>query len=301
MNAATIHEYQSLIRFRAEDGFLVIGLLVTKENHRVQEIAEVPILLQVHGSLGHFLARGTPRLLPHALLDRGFSSFSINTRLASAGQITGQGIFDNTIKDLDAAVSFLIHEGFRKIFVLGYSLGAGMVVYWLANRNYPEVKGVILEGPPYSGPDSHKKRYREYGSSPSYEALYQEAKKVLGRDPYNSTNDETIIVYQSRGSTKEPLSDEIFTYKTWWFMQGPEAHAAMTHKHMDKIQLPMLIMRGEHDFLTEPWEPGSLAEIAQRAGNNHVRSVEIPKARHDCMENSEAMIEEIIRMIQTYA
>jgi predicted alpha/beta-fold hydrolase len=135
MNGGKIHEYQSLIRFRAEDGFLVVGLLVTKRDSRAQEILDGPILLQVHGLLGHFLARGTPRLLPHALLDRGFSSFSINTRLASAGQITGQGVFDDTIMDLDASVSFLIQEGFRRIFVLGYSLGACMVVHWAANRN----------------------------------------------------------------------------------------------------------------------------------------------------------------------
>jgi predicted alpha/beta-fold hydrolase len=118
MNAGTIHEHQSLIRIRAEDGFLVVGLLVTERDSRIPAILDSPILLQVHGLLGHFLARGTPRLLPHALLNRGFSSFSINTRLASAGQITGQGVFEDTIKDLDAAVSFLIQEGFRKIFVL---------------------------------------------------------------------------------------------------------------------------------------------------------------------------------------
>jgi alpha-beta hydrolase superfamily lysophospholipase len=300
MSAGTFHEHQSLIRFRAEDGFLVVGLLVTEQESRTQEILDGPILLQVHGLLGHFLARGTPRLLPHALLDRGFGSFSINTRLASAGQITGQGIFDDTIKDLDAAVSFLIQEGFRKIFVLGYSLGACMVVNWAANRSYPQVKGILLEGPPYSFPDSKKNRCRFYGSSPSYEELYEKAKTVLGNDPYNSENDETIIVYQSRGPTREPLSDEIFTYRTWWFMQGPEAHAAMSYRHIDKIQLPMLIMRGENDPLVESWEPPKLAEIARKAGNEAVRVVQIPGAKHDCMENSEAMLEEIVRMFQEH-
>jgi hypothetical protein len=126
-----------------------------------------------------------------------------------------------------------------------------MVIYWAANRSHPQVKGVILEGPPYSFPDSKKKRYRLYGSSPSYEDLYEKAKTVLGNDPYYSGNDETIIVYQSRGPSREPLSGEIFTYKTWWFMQGPEAHAVMSCRHMDKVQLPMLIMRGENDPLVE--------------------------------------------------
>ena len=119
-----IHERQNLIRFRTRDKFLISSLLVTQEFDRKEEILDIPILLQIHGLLGHFLARGTPRLLPHAIVENGFNAMSMNTRLAHAGQITGQGIFDDTIKDIDAAVEFLTQEGFRNIFILGYSLGA---------------------------------------------------------------------------------------------------------------------------------------------------------------------------------
>lgn len=146
MGNVTIHEKQRLMRFRAADGFLITGLLVTKEYGRKEEILHVPVLLQIHGLLGHFLARGTPRLLPHALLARGFNSLSINTRLASTGQMTGQGIFDDTIHDIDAAIERLVQEGFQNIFVLGYSLGAAMVVHWAVNRQHSRVKGLILEG-----------------------------------------------------------------------------------------------------------------------------------------------------------
>ena len=125
-----IRERQELIRFRTRDRFLINSLLITAESHRKEEILDIPILLQIHGQLGHFLARGTPRLLPHALVERGFNTMSMNTRLAYAGQITGQGIFDDTIKDIDAAVEFLTREGFKNIFILGYSLGACMAAYW---------------------------------------------------------------------------------------------------------------------------------------------------------------------------
>ena len=88
-----ILERQHLIRFRTRDEFLINSLLVTKEFGREEEILDIPIVLQIHGLLGHFLARGTPRLLPHALVEHGFNAMSMNTRLAYAGQITGQGIF----------------------------------------------------------------------------------------------------------------------------------------------------------------------------------------------------------------
>ena len=255
------------------------------------------MVLEIHGLLGHFLARGTPRLLPYALLERGWSSFSINTRLAFAGQMSGRGIFDDTIKDLDAAVEFLTQEGFTNIFLLGYSLGASMVVHWASQRTHSHVKGLILEGVHYSIPDTQRKRLAHFGSNPTYEDLYERAKALLGADPYNSPSDETFVIYKARGVTRQPGHDEIFTYKTWWHMMGPEAHAAMAHKQIEKIQVPMLMLRGEQDPLIEQWEAPALAEISRAKGNRQVNVREIPRAGHDCMENPEAMLKEITSML----
>ena len=296
-----IHERQNLIRFRTRDKFLISSLLVTPECDSKEQILDIPILLQIHGLLGHFLARGTPRLLPHALVEHGFNAMSMNTRLAYAGQITGQGIFDDTIKDIDAAVEFLTQEGFRNIFILGYSLGACMAAHWAANREHPNVKGLILEGVLYSSHDSKRKQFTRWGSSPTYEEIVERAKAVLGDDPYHSPDDEIFVVYQARGTNSEPISDEIFTYKTWWFMAGPEAHAAMTYKQIDKINLPILMIRGENDHIAEDWEAEALAVIARKSGNRNVRVKQIPGAGHDCMQNSDEMLKEIIHMLTTWS
>jgi alpha-beta hydrolase superfamily lysophospholipase len=296
MKSEKIPAKQSLMRFRADDGFLITAMMVTPDNQQSEEIRDIPILLQIHGSLGHFLARGTPRLLPQALLERGYSSLSINTRLANAGQMTGQGIFPDTIKDIDAAVGVLVQEGFRNIFILGYSLGASMLVHWAANRNHSSIRGLVLEGCLYSSAASQRKRFETWGAIPSYEEVYAQAKEVLGDDPYGSENDETLLVYQSKGPSHEPINDEIFTYKTWWFMEGPEAHAAMAHEHIGRITVPVLMMRGERDHMVEAWELDALAKILQSAGNPDVRAIEVSGAGHDCMENSEAMLHEIVQM-----
>jgi alpha-beta hydrolase superfamily lysophospholipase len=296
-----IHERQELIRFRTRDNFLINALLVTAESIPKAEILDIPIVLQIHGMLGHFLARGTPRLLPHAVVERGFNAMSMNTRLAYAGQITGRGIFDDTLKDIDAAVAFLTGEGFKHIFILGYSLGACMAAYWASKREHAHVKGLILEGLLYSSPDSKRKRYAEWGSSPTYEEASEKAKAVLGDDPYNSALDEILIFYHARGPNLEPLSDEIFTYKTWWFIAGPEAHGTMTYKHMDKIHLPMLMIRGENDHVVEEWEPEALAQVVRKSGNRNVRVRQIPDAGHDCMENADEMLKEIVHMLTTWS
>jgi predicted alpha/beta-fold hydrolase len=194
---------QQLIRFSASDGFLVNALLLTRGGE-ASSIRDRPMLLQVHGSLGHFLARGTPRLLPHALAERGIDSLSTNTRLASAGQITGEGIFSDTSKDIEAAVRFLTEAGFKRIFVLGYSLGASMVVHWAAEPTHSAVRGLVLESCPYSIPASKVERWRKYGASPSYEEVYARAKELLGDDPYNAPTDEIFVAYQSTGPTPDP-------------------------------------------------------------------------------------------------
>lgn len=301
MAALRLPEKQSLLRITAPDGFVVNALLVTGDYRKQEEVRGIPILLQIHGLLGHFLARGTPRLLPHALLEHGFSSLSINTRLASAGQITGKGIFDDTSQDIDVAVDFLTNEGFRNIFMLGYSLGASMLVHWAVHRQPENVRGLILEGPQYSGPDSKKTRWEKFGSRPTYQEITEEAQALLGDDPYNSPYDEVFVIHQAAGPTPEPINNEIYTYKTWWYMAGPEAQGTMTYKHISRIKLPMLFVRGEHDSLVEPWEPEALADLAREVGNAGVMVRQIPEAGHDCMENSEAMLREIVDMFSQYS
>lgn len=293
-----IHPHQTLFRLRTRDGFMMSGHLVIKEDELDTNILKTPIIIEVHGLLGNFLARGTPRLLPQALRERDISSFSINTRLAFAGQINGRGIFDETIHDIDAAVDFLTQEGFHHIFILGYSLGASMVLHWAGHRHVPHVKGLILEGTHYAIPDTQRKRLAKWESTPSYEELYAQAKSILGEDPSHSEHDEMVVIYQARGPTRSPLHDEIFTYKTWWHMMGPEAYSAMAYKQISRVTLPMLLLRGEHDPLIEAWEAEALQHIAHEAGNTFVSIKEIPRAGHDCMENPDAMLQEILNLLR---
>jgi alpha-beta hydrolase superfamily lysophospholipase len=288
---------ETLLRFRARDGFVVRAHMVTADGAG----RDAPVLLQIHGSLGHFLARGTPRLLPHALALRGIHSLSVNTRLASLGQMTSVGIFDDTRRDLDAAVDVLAGQGFRNIFVLGYSLGAAMVVHWAAGDVHPDVRALVLEGVGYSIPDSHRRKADACGSSPSYDDLHARARALLGEDPYGSANDQTLVIYGSRGPSRAPDHSEIFTYRTWWHMIGPEATAAMAYRHIGRIGLPILMVRGEHDPLVEAWEPEALARLAREAGNAHVRVAAIPGAGHDCMENADRMLLEIVDWLGAYA
>ncbi len=293
--------HKQLVSFKSKDGFEVYAVLTVSKKRNEKEFFNTPIIIQVHGVLGNFLTRGTPRLLPPALFDVGIHSFSINTRMAHMGQIMESAIFDETINDIDAAVKYLVKLGFHRIFILGYSLGANLVAYYTSISKHKNIKGIILEGCSYSLPESQKARLEKWKSIPNYEDIYESAKHLLGSNPLKTKNDKIFVVYRAWGPTFNPIDCEMFSYKTWWFMRSPEADNAKTYKLIDKIKIPILFINGKNDDIVEAWEPKELKKILTRSGNNNVKTRLIPDAKHDCMENPKSTIAAIsnwVRKIQ---
>jgi pimeloyl-ACP methyl ester carboxylesterase len=292
-----ITKQRNLLTFTTLDGFEVNALLTTPKYETESELFENPIIINVHGVLGNFLARGTPQILPPALLNKGISTLSINTRLGFLGQILGEGIFDKSNQDIEEAVKVLVEMGFKNIYILGYSLGANLAVYYSTQSEEKHIRGLILEGCSYSLPDSQKRRLEKYKSIPQYQDIYKRAKQILGPDPRNDANDQIFIIYRAWGESFNPVDIEMFTYRTWWFMRSPEAHFAKTSDLIDEVKLPILFIHGEIDNVVDPWEPRKLMGILNETGNNDVELVYIPEAKHDCMENPDATIEAITNWI----
>lgn len=296
-----ISKQKRIVSFSSEDGFVVNSLFLSGDFKRKKDYLEAPVVLFVHGVLGNFLARGTPRILPNALVENGFSTLSINTRMAFTAQVFGDGIFDEAIQDVRAAVNYLADEGFKNIILLGWSLGANLGVYYAVNDPHPRLKGVILEGCSYSLPLSNKKRLEKWESIPSYDHIYEIAKKVLGPDPLASNNDRIFIIYRAWGPTFKPEDVELFTYKTWWSMRSPEAHNAKTNEIISGLKVPALFIHGENDYVVSLDEPTDLVRILNEAGNEDVELVFIPDARHDCMENAEATVPVLVKWLTKIA
>jgi alpha-beta hydrolase superfamily lysophospholipase len=292
---------RKLYNFNAPDGFLINAVLVSGEFKNTKELYNSPIVLIVHGVLGHFLARGTPRLLPNALVERGISSLSINTRLAFTGQIFGGGIFDDSVRDIDAAIDALAEEGFNKIYVLGWSLGANITVYYAVRGAHKNVKGIILEGCSSSLPLSHKRRLDKWGSIPSYEHIYEIAKKVLTPDPSETKNDRIFVVYRAWGPSFDPSDCEMFSYRTWWYMRSPEAQNAKTNEIIAGVKVPVLFIHGEHDDVVAADEVNELLGILKKAGNRKAELRFIPGAKHDCMENPSFTVDTVVEWINKSA
>jgi len=232
-----------------------------------------PIIIHVHGFLGNFL-EGSQRFLPPILAKRGYSSLAINTRMANFGLFFGFGVLEDTVPQIDTAIVFLKGLGYKKIILSGYSLGGSVVLRYAALRNdpsaYPTLKGVIALATPYSMPDSIRRRWDRWESQPSYDEVYTRAKEILKPDPYNASEDRTILIYRARGDTYRPEHTEIYTYKTWWFLAGPEAEGAKAYKQIERIKTPILLIQGWYDDIVDPQETYDLAQVALDAGNRDV-------------------------------
>jgi len=292
-----VNEQKSLLTYKTEDGFEVNSLLVTPEFGSEEDLYESPIIINLYGVLGHFLTRGTPVRLPPLLREKNISTLSVNTRMAFMGQIMGEGIFPDTIHEMKESVDILQKEGFRNIFMLGYSLGANMAVYYASQTDSFGIKGLILEGCSYSLPYSQQRRLEKNRSIPSYDDIYLKAREVLGPNPEKKKNDQVFIVYRAWGDSFNPVDGEMFTYRTWWYMRGPQAYYAKTCEIIENVKVPVLFIHGEDDDIVDVWEPKELKNIMNQSGNEDVTLRYIPGAKHDCVENPKDSIDAITKWI----
>lgn len=241
------------------------------------------VIIHVHGFLGNFL-EGSQRFLPPLLARAGYSSLCMNTRLATFGLFFGYGIIDDTIPQLDAAIIYLKKLGYKSIVLSGYSIGGSVVLRYASLRSdvskFPSLKAIIAVSTPYSHPDSVRRRWDRWGSNPSYDEIYRRVRETLKPDPMHTAEDRTMVIYRARGDTLNPEHTELYTYKTWWFLAGPEAESAKCYKQISEINIPLLLIQGRRDQDLRPGEAEDLASLALHAGNGDASALYLD-AEHD--------------------
>ncbi len=236
-------------------------------------------IVHIHGIMGNFLV-GTLRFYPAPLARAGFPVLVLETRMANVGQLFGQAIFEEAIRDVDAAVQWLRSEGFDTLIVSGYSSGATLATRYAATHHVPELRGLVCLGNPWGLPESMERRARHFGAIPDYRDLTETVHAALGDAPDDPERDRLVIVEQSRGSSTRPSHSEVYTYRTWWHSRGPKATSAKAHLQIGQVWAPVLLVQGTADQVVYHHEAFDLAHVAKEAGNPDVTVATIEGADH---------------------
>jgi dipeptidyl aminopeptidase/acylaminoacyl peptidase len=229
--------------------------------------------------MGNFLV-GTLRFYPAPLARAGFPVLVLETRMGNVGQLFGQAIFDEAIRDVDAAVRWLRAQGFDTIVLSGYSSGATLATRYAATHHVPDLRGLVCLGNPWGLPQSMKQRADRFGARPDYAELVETVRRAIGANPDDPAEDRLFVVEQSRGPTPTPPDGEVYTYRTWWHSRGPSATSAMAFRQIGQVWAPVLLVQGTADEVVQFEEAVALAAAARAAGNRDVTVIRIDGAGH---------------------
>ncbi len=271
-----------LVTLTADDGQVHDALFEIDERAaraRTRSTGRRTALVHIHGIMGNFLV-GTLRFYPAPLARAGFPVLVLETRMGNVGQLFGQAIWDDAIRDVDAAVRWLREQGYDTIILSGYSSGATLATRYAATHHVPDLRGLVCLGNPWGLPQSMKRRADHFGAHPEYAELTAEVRRAIGGDPDDPDADRLVIVEQSRGPTSRPADSEVYTYRTWWHSRGPSATAAMAFRQIGQVWAPVLLVQGTDDEVVQFEEAVALASVARAAGNTDVTVIRIDGVGH---------------------
>jgi pimeloyl-ACP methyl ester carboxylesterase len=180
------------------------------------------------------------------------------TRIGAAYEI-----IPDCMHDWDAWISFATDRGFKRIGVLGHSLGATKTIYYFGNRNDDRVRCAIAASPPrlsYSAflldPDGEEFK--------GYVAVAKA--KLDGGDPRGLIDAALPVPFLGSAAT-------------YYDKYGPEEQVNIL-THLPKVRLPLLAFHGTEEPAAELPMRGVLEELTELAG-------ELPNFSHSIIPNGD--------------
>jgi len=194
--------------------------------------------------------------------------------------------FEECVFDIDAAISYLVSQGFSEIVLVGHSTGANKACYYAATQNDPRVIGVVLSGPlsdRYSSgytPEKHQE-YKTFMQKKIKDGKGDEL--LFGHDFFPLSPSRWMSLYV------EGSAEDVFNYA-----DGDKALKAFS-----KITKPLMVVIGQKDHhATLP-----IQEI-QKLFDSHTKSKQyrsflVPEALHSFEGKEKEVVDAIITWVGT--
>lgn len=142
----------------------------------------VDCLLCLHGTGSNFYASALFNGLTPHLLEAGIPLARVNTRgrdlvATTAGKMHGSAYecVADCVLDVQAWLELLVTRGYRRVGLLGHSLGALKGIYALSQREFPSIARLLAVSPPWL---SHA-RFSAGRKSALFRDTYAEAERLV--------------------------------------------------------------------------------------------------------------------------
>jgi alpha-beta hydrolase superfamily lysophospholipase len=146
--------FVDLMSTTTSDGIVIDGAFF-EPARALSRQGPVDALLLIHGSGGRFYAPAT-KAMAQDLREQGYACLALNTRGHDTVWVNRQDgtpygnayeILDTSRLDLRAGIDYLRELGYRRIGILGHSMGAVKVAYYAATEDDERVAAVIPVSP----------------------------------------------------------------------------------------------------------------------------------------------------------
>lgn len=199
-------------------------------------------------------------------------------------------IFEDCLLDIDAWIEETRTLGYKKIILMGHSLGCNKVIYYLSQRKLQDVVGVVLASPA----DMVGQIKPEY--QPDREEMIQEAQE-----------------YMKQGEPRKLLTRKLWDWynlsaQTFLslFMPGTNADNLPVLKNpkvwpqLSSIKQPLLAFMGEYDDIAIRKLEDDLSLIKEKAtGAASFTEAMIPKASHTYDGQEDGVAEVVTKWVKT--
>jgi alpha-beta hydrolase superfamily lysophospholipase len=200
---------------------------------------------------------------------------------------SGYEVFEECVHDIDAAVSFLVQQGFSEVILAGSSSGANKACYYAATVKDPRIAGVILLGP-------MSDRY----SSGYTQEVYEKYKNVMQKKISEGKGDMLLDGYDFFALTPRRWislyvagsKEDVFNYD-----DGDKALMAYSH-----IAIPLLILIGQNDEHAHIPVVEIQKQFDARAQSSHYQSVLIDGADHGFNGKEQEVLQAITSWMSSF-
>lgn len=214
------------VNINTEDGIQLTGQLLKPTSQSVS----VGIILIPGGFKGGISYDSFFSKIPTLLASIGYAVFSVNMRTVNSFSTS---TFEDSLKDIRAAVQYVRGLGLNGILLAGHSMGANRVVYYEAETRDPDVMALVL----YAAGGVPKSFVPQYLGQENYTMITTQASNLVAGGRGNQT------VYSGSVAQPSPSSPEpeSFSAQTWLSWIGPNS-SLDTFRSIRAISIPVIIL-----------------------------------------------------------